>query len=79
MAKQGLSHHQTLIEYKKANNIKYTSVEETTQTHKDVSCTIGVGEGGENMYVHGDYESIKYLQEKLLKMEKMQSKITCLD
>ena len=37
----------------------------------DTSCTLGVGDGSGNLYVHGDYESIKHLQGKILRMEKM--------
>jgi hypothetical protein len=35
------------------------------------STTIGVGEGSGNMYVHGDHDSIKHLQGKLLELEKL--------
>jgi hypothetical protein len=36
--------------------------------------TLGVGDGTGQHFVKGDYESIKILQEKLLKMEKMYTK-----
>lgn len=39
------------------------------KSKKDYSCTIGVGDGSGELYVHGDYESIKHLQDKLLELE----------
>ena len=38
-----------------------------------VSVTMGVGSGGGNSFVHGDYDSIKVLQGKLLEMERLRS------
>ncbi len=38
---------------------------------KETECTLGVGDGAGQLFVHGSYEAIKILQAKLLKMEKM--------
>ncbi len=40
-------------------------------TKQDVSCTIGVGDGSGEHYVHGDYDSIKLLQGKLIKLSEL--------
>ncbi len=34
---------------------------------------MGIGDGGGNLFVEGDYDSIKSLQSKLLELEKVRS------
>lgn len=56
-------------------NVTLHKVEE----NKDISCSLGVGDGMGQHFVHGDYDSIKILQEKLIRIEKMYSKDDVLD
>ena len=57
------------------SEVESTSVEKLPiLVQQDMSCTLGVGEGGGQMYVHGNYKSIKHLQGKLLNLEKTYSK-----
>ena len=44
---------------------------EVDDVDKDTSITMGVGEGGGNMFVHGDHESILHLREKLFELENL--------
>lgn len=44
---------------------------EVEDDSKDTNITIGVGDGTGQLFVHGNYESIKILQEKLLELEKL--------
>lgn len=34
-------------------------------------CTLGVGDGSGKLFVHGDYDSIKTVQKKLLELEEL--------
>lgn len=38
---------------------------------KDISCTVGVGDGMGDLYVHGSYDAIKRVQEMILEKEKI--------
>ncbi len=47
------------------------NIEECIQKEKNTYVTIGVGSGNGNNFVHGDYESVKILQFKLIELEKL--------
>lgn len=40
-------------------------------TNKEIPCMIGVGNGDGNHFVHGDYDTIKLLQDKLMDYERI--------
>ena len=40
---------------------------------------MGVGDGGGNLFVRGDYDSIKVLQDKLLELEDLRKQVDELD
>lgn len=46
---------------------------ENERLREKVGVTMGVGSGGGNSFVHGDYDSIKVLQGKLLEVERLRS------
>ena len=47
--------------------------------HTKHQCTIGVGDGSGELFLHGDYASVKECQKKLLELEELRQKVVELE
>jgi len=61
----------------KTNSFNFAFIHPISKT--GVEATLGVGTGDTNLFVHGSYEAIKAVQEKLLKLEKLERTIELLN
>ncbi len=59
-------------------NYKYMFMEgarwQSEKENRNNNVTIGVGDGDGNMFVHGSYEAVKILQDKLIELEQLRNK-----
>lgn len=53
--------------------------EENEKLRIKTSVSLGVGDGQGNLFVHGDYDSIKTVQAKIFELEKLRAKVAELE